>query len=308
MPSVSRRCRRASSSNSPCRCKGRLSTPEEFGEIILRSGPNGAFVRLKDVSRIELGAVGYDTFTTLDGVPSNPIPVYQLPGANALQVAAGVRETMERLSKRFPEGLAYEIVYDTTVFVRESIREVLVTLGQAILLVFLVILVFLRSWKATIIPAITIPVCLIGTAALMLLLGFSINTLTLFGLVLAVGLVVDDAIVVVENVERHLEQGESDRRTAARKAMAQVSSPVIATSLVLMAVFVPVAFIPGVTGALYKQFALTIACAVAISAFNALTLSPALCAIFLIERAARKTASGAPSSAASAARPRLTKG
>ena len=267
--------------------KGRLSTPQEFGEIILRSGPDGAFVRLKDVARIELGAVGYDTFTTLNGVPSNPIPVYQLPGANALEVAAAVRATMARLSERFPPGLEYEIVYDTTIFVRESIREVLLTLAQAIGLVILVILVFLRSWQATVIPAITIPVCLIGTAALMLLLGFSINTLTLFGLVLAVGLVVDDAIVVVENVVRHLDQGEDSPRTAARKAMTQVTNPVIATSLVLMAVIAPIAFIPGVTGALYKQFALTIACAVAISAFNALTLSPALCAMMLRRKSGR---------------------
>jgi hydrophobe/amphiphile efflux-1 (HAE1) family protein len=261
--------------------KGRLNSPEAFGEIILRRGGDGALVRLKDVSRIELGAVGYGTATSLDGIPSNAVPIYQLPGANALKIAAAVRETMAKLSAGFPEGLEYEIVYDTTTFVRESIREVLVTLAEAIALVFLAILLFLRSWKATLIPAITIPVCLLGTAALMLLLGFSINTLSLFGLVLAVGLVVDDAIVVVENVDRHMEAGTADRRKAARDAMAQVTSPVIATSLVLMAVFVPVGFIPGVTGALYKQFALTIACAVAISAFNALTLSPALCAIFL---------------------------
>ncbi len=269
---------------------GRLSEPEQFREIVVRAGGDGALVRLKDVARVELGAESYSALANLDGIPSIPIGVFQLPGANALKLAADVRAAMDHLAQRFPQGLEYEIVYDTTDFVRESIRELLITLAQAIGLVFAVILLFLRNWRATLIPAITIPVCLVGTAALMLMLGFTVNTLTLFGLVLAVGLVVDDAIVVVENVDRHLEGGKLGPTEAARFAMGQVTSPIVATSLVLMAVFIPVAFIPGVTGQLYQQFALTIACAVGISAFNALTLSPALCALLL--RPGRKQAGG----------------
>ena len=210
-----------------------------------------------------------------------PIGILQLADANSLELADRVEAELERLSERFPEGLAYDIVYDTTRFVRASIKEVLSTLAIAICLVVFVILVFLHGLRTTLIPVITIPVCLIGTLAALLALGFSINTLTLFGMVLAVGLVVDDAIVVVENVARHLEDETADPRVAAANAMKQVTAPIIATSLVLMAVFIPVAFTPGITGKLYEQFALTIACAVAISAFNSLSLSPALCAVLL---------------------------
>ncbi|MBL8658805.1 MAG: multidrug efflux RND transporter permease subunit [Rhodospirillales bacterium] len=263
--------------------EGRLSEPRQFEDIIVRTGEGGAVVRLRDLGRVELGAETYDAVANVDGVASIPIGVYRLPGANALDLSRDVRAAMTRLSSRFPEGLEYEIIYDTSNFTREAIREVLLTLVQAIGLVMVVILVFLRSWRASLIPAITIPVSLVGTLALMLVLGFSINTLTLFGLVLAVGLVVDDAIIVVENVNRHLEAGEASPMSATRTAMAQVTGPVVATSLVLMAVFVPAAFMPGVTGALYNQFALTIASAVALSAFNALTLTPALC-VFLLRR------------------------
>ena len=266
--------------------KGRLSEPEQFGDIIVRTGPYGATVRLRDLGRIELGAASYDAVARVDGAASIPIGVYRLPGANALDLSRDVRSAMQRLAARFPDGLDYEIIYDTSNFTRESIREVLMTLAQAIGLVMVVILVFLRSWRASLIPAITIPVSLIGTATLMLVLGFSINTLTLFGLVLAVGLVVDDAIIVVENVNRHLETRSLSPLAATRLAMPQVTAAIVATSLVLMAVFIPAAFMPGVTGALYNQFALTIASAVALSAVNALTLTPALC-VFLLRRQER---------------------
>ncbi|MEM7171521.1 MAG: multidrug efflux RND transporter permease subunit [Pseudomonadota bacterium] len=266
---------------------GRLATVEEFENIIVRTGGDGAVVYLKDVARVELGAQLYTSSSNLNGKPTVGLGVFQLAGANSIDLADGVRAEMAKLGERFPEGLEYRIIYDTTEFVRASIKEVLYTLLEAIGLVFLVIMVFLQSGRATLIPAITIPVCLIGTFALMNVLGFSINTLTLFGLVLAVGLVVDDAIVVVENVSRHLEDGDLTPLEAARNAMGQVTGPIVATSLVLMAVFVPVAFIPGVTGELYKQFALTIACAVGISAINALTLSPALCGVFLRPAGAR---------------------
>ncbi|MEM8728731.1 MAG: efflux RND transporter permease subunit, partial [Pseudomonadota bacterium] len=261
--------------------KGRLTTVEEFEDIILATGENSAVVQLRDVARVELGAEDYSFNSKLDGGPTVGLGVMQLPGANALQLASEVRAVMEDLSQDFPDGLEYKVIYDTTNFDRQAIRDVLFTLGQAILLVVFVIVVFLPNLRATLIPLITIPVCLIGTFALMLALGFSINLLTLFGLVLAVGLVVDDAIVVVENVSRHIEDGETDAREAARKAMDEVTGPIIATSLVLMAVFVPVALLPGLTGKLYQQFALTIASAVAISAINALTLSPALCGLWL---------------------------
>lgn len=263
--------------------EGRLTDPEQFEDIIVRTGARGAVVRLRDVGRVELGAASYDSVANVDGVASIPIGIYRLPGANSLDLSRDVRAAMQRLNSRFPDGLEYEIIYDTSNFTRESIREVLRTLLQAIGLVMVVILVFLRSWRASLIPAITIPVSLVGTSALMLVLGFSFNTLTLFGLVLAVGLVVDDAIIVVENVKRHLEAGEADPMQATRTAMAQVIGPIVATSLVLMAVFIPAAFMPGVTGVLYNQFALTIASAVVLSAFNALTLTPALC-VFLLRR------------------------
>lgn len=261
--------------------EGRLKTAKEFEEIVVRTGPDGSQVRIRDIGRVELGAEVYTENANVSGVPALPIGLLQLADANSLELADQVVAEMDRLSQRFPKGLAYDIVYDTTRFVRASIQEVLITLAIAIGLVVLVILVFLHGIRTTLIPVITIPVCLIGTLAALLALGFSINTLTLFGMVLAVGLVVDDAIVVVENVARHLEDETADPRTAAANAMKQVTAPIVATSLVLMAVFIPVAFTPGVTGKLYEQFALTIACAVAISAFNSLSLSPALCAVLL---------------------------
>ncbi|MEE9215248.1 MAG: multidrug efflux RND transporter permease subunit [Thermodesulfobacteriota bacterium] len=267
---------------------GRLSTVEEFENIILRTESDGSIVRIKDVARVELGAESYDVLNFLNGIETVGIGIYQLPGANALDVANQVRETMDELAKSFPSGLEYVVAYDTTMFVKASIREVIITLFEAFGLVFLVVFVFMQNFRATIIPAITIPVSLIGTFALINALGFSINTLTLFGLVLAIGLVVDDAIVVVENVTRIIEEKGLESREAASIAMKEVSGPIVATSLVLMAVFVPVAFFPGITGQLYRQFALTIACAVGISTINALTLSPALCAIFLKEESKQK--------------------
>lgn len=261
--------------------KGRLTSKSEFEDIVLGVGDNNAVIRLKDVARVELGAEDYSFSSTLNGGPTVGLGIMQLPGANALQLASRVREIMAELSQEFPEGLEYTVIYDTTNFDRQAIRDVLFTLGLAVLLVIFVIVIFLPNLRAALIPVITIPVCLIGTFALMLALGFSINLLTLFGLVLAVGLVVDDAIVVVENVSRHIENGETDAREATRLAMDEVTGPIVATSLVLMAVFVPIALMPGLTGKLYQQFALTIASAVAISAINALTLSPALCGLLL---------------------------
>jgi hydrophobe/amphiphile efflux-1 (HAE1) family protein len=264
--------------------KGRLTTVEEFEQIVVRTRPDGSVLRLKDVARVELGAESYGGFAQLGRLQATGIGVYSLPTANALDVAKAVRAEMDRLSQRFPSGVQYAIVYDTTLFVTESVKEVLSTLVEAMLLVFLVVFVFLQSFRATLIPAITVPVSLIGTFALMQALGFSINTLTLFGLVLAIGLVVDDAIVVVENVERIMEEKQLPAKEATKVAMREVTGPIIAISLVLMAVFLPVAFVPGTTGRLYQQFALTIACSVAISALNALTLSPALCALLLRAR------------------------
>ncbi len=260
---------------------GRLETVEEFANIIVRAEPDGRIVRISDLGRVELGAELYDENANLSGEPALPLGLLQLADANSIELANRVVADMDRLAERFPEGLEYEIIYDTTRFVRASIREVLTTLAIAIGLVVLVIFVFLHGVRTTLIPVITIPVCLIGTLAALLALGFSINTLTLFGMVLAVGLVVDDAIVVVENVARHLESETTDPHVAAANAMKQVTAPIVATSLVLMAVFVPVAFTPGITGRLYEQFALTIAFAVGISAFNSLTLSPALCGVLL---------------------------
>jgi hydrophobe/amphiphile efflux-1 (HAE1) family protein len=223
--------------------KGRLASKEEFEDIILGVGDDSAVIRLRDVARVELGAEDYSFTSTLDSSPTVGLGIMQLPGANALQLASQVRETMAELSHDFPEGLEYTVIYDTTNFDREAIRDVLFTLGQAILLVVFVIVIFLPNLRAALVPVITIPVCLIGTFALMLALGFSINLLTLFGLVLAVGLVVDDAIVVVENVSRHIENGETDAKKAASRAMDEVTSPIVATSLVLMAVFIPVALV-----------------------------------------------------------------
>ena len=259
---------------------GRLQSTEQFENIIVKTGEDGRVTRVRDVARVTLGGQNYDMFSALSGQTAASISIYQLPGANALNVADQVKVLMKRLSANFPEGMAYSIPFDTTEFVRQSIREVFITLFQATLLVILVIYIFLQDWRASLIPAVTIPVSLIGTFAVMAGMGFSINLTTLFGLVLAIGIVVDDAIVVVENTARHIDAGEAPR-PAAIKAMQEVTGPVIATTLVLLAVFVPTAFLPGITGQLYKQFALTIATATVFSSINALTLSPALCAILL---------------------------
>ena len=263
---------------------GRLSDPEQFGNIVVRAGTGGeAVVYLHDVARIELGALQYTSSSRLNDRPCVFVAVYQTPGSNALQVAREVRVEMERLGKRFPPGLAWRIPYDTTMFVSASMHDVIVTLAEALALVIAVVFLFLQSWRTTVIPAIAIPVSLIFTMAAMLAAGFSLNMVSMLGMVLAIGLVVDDAIVVVENVERQLERGLSPL-DAAMTAMKEVTGPIIATTAVLMAVFVPVAFLPGVTGRLYNQFALTIAFSVAISAFNSLTLSPALSAVLLRHR------------------------
>ena len=263
------------------RAVGRLTEPAEFDAVILKASPDGTIVRLKDVGRAELGAENYGTNLRFNGVDAIGLGVLQLPTANALAVDKAVRAELTRLARSFPPGLKYQIAFDPTTAVAESIREVLFTLLEAIALVILVIFLFLQDWRVTLIPAITIPVSLVGTFTFVKLLGFSINTLTLFGLTLATGLVVDDAIVVIENIERHIREQRVGAPAAASSAMREVAGAVIATSIVLVAVFVPVAFFPGTTGILYKQFALTIAFAVALSAFNALTLSPALAAKLL---------------------------
>ncbi len=260
--------------------QGRLEDVPQFENIILVANPDGSVVRLKDVARIELGAENYGWFGQLNGKPAAILAVYQLPDANALDVARNVKSEMERLSKRFPNDLDFQVTYDTTRYVETSIREVVITLLQALALVILVVFIFLQDWRSTLIPAIAIPVSLIGTFAALLVLGFTINTISLFGLILAIGIVVDDAIIVVENVQRHMADGLSPR-DATRKAMEEVTAPVIATTLVLLAVFVPIAFTPGLTGRLFEQFAATIAVAVTLSSINALTLSPALCATIL---------------------------
>ena len=268
--------------------KGRLASVREFEDIIVRTAEDGAIVRVKDVARVELGAENYRWFSRLSGHHTASIGIYQLPGANAVDIANQARAKVEELSKRFPRGVEYRIAYDATIFVTESIHEVLKTLLEAIILVFLVIYIFLQDWRSTIAPAIEIPVSLVGTFAVMAAFGFSINTLTLFGLVLAIGLVVDDSIVVVENVSRILNEEHLRPMEATKKAMAEIVGPIIATTLVLMAVFIPVSFIPGISGQLYKQFALTIAISVGISALNALTLSPALRAILLREESGER--------------------
>jgi multidrug efflux pump len=260
---------------------GRLSTPKQFEDIIVRTKEDGSVVRVKDVGRVELGAENYGWYAHLNGGKAACIGIFQLPGANALQVAKEVYANMEELKERFPPGLKYAAAYDTTLFVKESIIEVIKTLLEAMLLVFLVVYIFLQNWRATLVPAIAIPVSLVGTFAVLQAFGFSINTLTLFGLVLAIGIVVDDAIVVVENASRCIDEKGLSPKDATKEAMHEVTGPIIATTLVLMSVFVPVAFMPGITGQLYRQFALTIAFSVGISAINALTLSPALCAALL---------------------------
>src|ERR1700730_17789684 len=259
---------------------GRLTSPEQFENVIVREAPNGGTVRVKDVARVELGAQDYSIVSRLNGKPAIVIPVYQLPGSNAVQTAAGVRKLMAEMKKRFPQDMDYAISLDQTSAVTEGMKEIIETLLIAIVLVILVVFLFLQDWRSTLIPLLAVPVSLVGTFVFFPLFGFSINTLSMFGLVLAIGLVVDDAIVVVEGVQRHIEEGLSSK-DAARKAMEELSGPVIGTALVLSCVFVPTAFIPGITGRLYQQFAVTIAISVLLSAFNALTLSPALAALLL---------------------------
>jgi len=268
---------------------GRLITEEQFGDIIVKTLPDGSITTLKDVARIELGAGQYSLRSLLNNNSAVAIPVSQAPGANALELSDAVRSTMKELSKNFPEGISYEIVYDPTVFVRDSIKAVIHTLLEALALVVIVVIVFLQTWRASVIPLLAVPVSIIGTFALMLAFGFSINALSLFGLVLAIGIVVDDAIVVVENVERNIEAGLSPLE-ATYKAMDEVSGPIIAIALVLVAVFVPIAFITGLTGEFYKQFALTIAISTVISAINSLTLSPALASLLLKPHGAKPDA------------------
>ena len=262
------------------RARGRRTSPEDFGQIVVRETPDGGIVRVKDVARVELGSQDYANIGRFNGKPSAVMAVYQLPGSNAVQAAEGVNKLMSEAKRRFPQDMDYAIPLDTTHAVTEGMKEIIQTLAIAILLVILVVYVFLQGWRATLIPLLAVPVSLVGTFVFFPLFGFSINTLSLFGLVLAIGLVVDDAIVVVEAVERHIEDGLTPK-AAAFKAMEEISGPVIGIALVLSAVFVPTAFIPGITGRLYQQFAVTIAISVILSAFNALSLSPALAALLL---------------------------
>ncbi|HUG72967.1 MAG TPA: efflux RND transporter permease subunit, partial [Steroidobacteraceae bacterium] len=265
---------------------GRLSSEEQFRDIVIKTGASGEVLRLGDIARVEMGASTYALRGRVDHDETVTIPIFQAPGSNALELAGQVRATMDRLQAQFPTGMSYRIIYDPTVFVRQSIDSVIITLLEAIALVVLVVLLFLQTWRASIIPLAAVPVSVIGTFAVLQAFGFSINTLSLFGLVLAIGIVVDDAIVVVENVERHIANGLKPI-DATRKAMSEVSRPIIAITLVLTAVFVPVAFVDGLTGQFYRQFALTIAISTVISAFNSLTLSPALAALLLKPRNAR---------------------
>ncbi|ADG68121.1 transporter, hydrophobe/amphiphile efflux-1 (HAE1) family [Planctopirus limnophila DSM 3776] len=263
---------------------GRLADDQQFGEIIVKTDADGRIIRLRDVARTELGALAYDQVCTLDGKPSVALSVYQLPGSNALEVAESVRKKMEQLKTRFKPGVDYSIVYDTTPFIEESVSEVFTALRDAVILVAIVVLIFLQGWRAAVIPLVAVPVAIVGTFAAMAAFGFSLNTLTLFGLVLAIGIVVDDAIVVVEAIEHHIEHGLSPREAAIR-AMDEVAGPVIAVGLVLSAVFLPCVFITGIVGQFFQQFALTIAISTVISAFNSLTLSPALAVLLLKPRA-----------------------
>jgi HAE1 family hydrophobic/amphiphilic exporter-1 len=269
------------------RAQGRLSTEEDFGNIIIRSDPDGSIIRVRDVARIELGAQTYNVKGRFNGQPSAILALYQLPGTNALQAAEGAKKLMAELSKRFPPDMECDVALDTTQAVTAGMHEIEKTLVEALVLVGIVVFIFLQGWRATLIPLIAVPVSLIGTFAFFPLFGFSINTLSLFGLILAIGLVVDDAIVVVEAVEHHIEKGLAPKEAALR-AMAEVSGPVVAIALILSAVFVPTVFIPGITGRLYQQFAVTIAISVLISAFNALTLSPALAAMLLRPRGEKR--------------------
>src|SRR5438046_2089184 len=268
------------------RAQGRLTSPEDFGQIVVRETPDGGTVRVKDVARVELGSQDYSVAGRLNGKPSAIIAVYQLPGSNAVDAAAGVKKVLAEAKQRFPQDVDYVISLDTTRAVTEGIKEIVLTLVIALALVIFVVYLFLQGWRATLIPMLAVPVSLVGTFVFFPLFGFSINTLSLFGLVLAIGLVVDDAIVVVEAVEHHIEEGMSPKE-ATLKAMEEISGPVIGIAMVLSAVFVPTTFIPGITGRLYQQFAITIAVSVLISAFNALTLSPALAALLLRPREKR---------------------
>src|ERR1700739_4135165 len=262
--------------------QGRLTTPEQFGNIVLRANPDGSLLRVRDVARIDLGAQNQDVEGRLNGEPAVAIGIYLSPGANAVQTAAQVVANLDRLSQRFPPGLKYLVNYDTTTFVQATIHDVLITLVLAFGLVVIVVFVFLGSLRATIIPAIAVPVSVIGTFAVLLAVGFSANTISLLAVVLAIGILVDDAIVVVENVERVMEENPGlSPGDATKKAMTEITAPIIAITLVLLSVFVPIAFIPGISGTLFRQFAVTISVAMLISALNALTLSPALCAVFL---------------------------
>ena len=260
--------------------QGRLTSPEQFGNVIVREAPNGGIVRVKDVARIELGTQDYSMVSRLNGKPAAIIAVYQLPGSNAVQTAAGVRKLMSQMKQRFPQDIDYAVSLDQTSAVTEGMKEIVKTLLIAIVLVILVVYLFLQDWRATLIPLLAVPVSLVGTFVFFPLFGFSINTLSLFGLVLAIGLVVDDAIVVVEGVQRHIEEGLL-RKMRPEKQWKSSPGPVVGIALVLSSVFVPTAFIPGITGRLYQQFAVTIAISVVLSAFNALTLSPALAGLLL---------------------------
>ncbi len=260
---------------------GRLSSPEQFEDMIIRADKSGSFVRLRDIARVEMGAENYDRMAIVDDQPTVFIAAYQLSDANALDTAKAIKAQMAELAKDFPDGLTYAIHYDTTTFIERSIDEVISTLWQAVVLVVLVVFLFLQNWRATLIPAITIPVSLVTSFAALHFMGYSINTITLFGLVLAIGIVVDDAIVVIENVERLISKEGLEPLAATKQAMREVSSPIISTTLVLLAVFIPVSFMPGTTGKIYQQFSITIVVAVVISSINALTLSPALCALLL---------------------------
>lgn len=264
----------------PVNAKGRLETPEEFEQIIIRAGEDGQITRLKDVAAIEIGASEYALRSLLDNKQAAAIPIFAAPGANALDISNSVRAKMAELKENFPQGVDYTIVYDPTIFVKDSIKSVIITLLEALALVVLVVVIFLQTWRASIIPLLAVPVSIVGTFALLSLFGFSINVLTLFGLILAIGIVVDDAIIVVENVQRNIGEGLTPRE-ASYKAMSEVTSPIISTTLVLIAVFVPIAFVSGLTGQFYKQFALTIAISTVISAINSLTLSPAMSRLLL---------------------------
>src|SRR3954466_1328069 len=267
--------------------EGRLSDPEQFGDVIIKTGEGTRRTYLKDVARVELGSQTYDQYALNNGLPAASLAIFQLPGANALEVAEGAKGLMKRLVTDFPQDMAYQIPFDTTLFVQEAINEVYKTLIEAGVLVLIVILIFLQDWRGVLIPATTVPVTIIGAFAALAALGFTVNLLTLFGLVLAIGIVVDDAIVIVENATHHIEQGMPPRE-ATIQAMREVTGPVIGITLVLMAVFLPAAFLPGITGQLYRQFALTIAATAVISAVNALTLKPAQSAAWLRPPKARR--------------------